>query len=194
MDLNASQAGITALKHGGNAIDAAVATASALGVTIPFVAGPGGGGFMVIYLAKTHQVVTIDGRENCPAACTPTMFTGHGQPLGYDYASDQPLATGVPSMVDFGMSLPAALAAPRVSQTNSKTSLAEPLFYTSALAQQLTSQFGEQFSEATGPILPLDEYPGDATALQELGSGRMQAIAEPVRLGGGSALVVSPSR
>ena len=72
--------------------------------------------------------------------------------------------------------------------------LAEPLFYTSALPQQLTSQFGEQFTEATGPILPLDEYPGDATALQELGPGRMQAIAEPVRLGGGSALVVSPSR
>ena len=71
MDLNASQAGITVLRHGGNAIDAAVATASALGVTIPFVAGPGGGGFMVIYLAKTHQVVTIDGRENCPAGLHP---------------------------------------------------------------------------------------------------------------------------
>jgi gamma-glutamyltranspeptidase/glutathione hydrolase len=561
MDLNASQAGISALGHGGNAIDAAVATASALGVTIPFVAGPGGGGFMVIYLAKTHQVVTIDGRENCPAACTPGMFTDPktGQPLGYDYASDQPLATGVPSMVatwatairdygraslaadlqpaigvaqrgfrtdadfqqlteselpelqaypasrallltsagqplpvgsllrnpdlartyqllarygpsylyngplgqavvqaddhpvttpgqtvvqlpgimtmndlgayqarvqapthvryrgldvysmappsssgstvgealnilsgynlgaepratalfhyleasrlsyadrnayvgdpryvqvplpgllspafaatrrcliqqaaltssvapgdpyppyegcqnqptavapatqeglhtnnivtadkwgnivaytntinffggsgetvpgygfllnnemtdfdfapptagaydpnlpaggkqprssmgpvialrggtpvfsigaaggstiietilqilinyvDFGMSLPAALAAPRVSQTNSATSLAEPLFYTSALARQLTSQFGEQFTEATGPILPLDEYPGDATALQDLGGGRFESIAEPVRLGGGSALVVRPS-
>ena len=63
MDVGASQAGIDVLKHGGNAVDAAVATASALGVTIPFVAGPGGGGFMVIYLAKTHQVVTIDGRE-----------------------------------------------------------------------------------------------------------------------------------
>jgi gamma-glutamyltranspeptidase / glutathione hydrolase len=101
MDLNASQAGIDVLKKGGNAVDAAVATASALGVTIPFVAGPGGGGFMVIYLARTHQVVTIDGRENCPAACTATMFTDPktGQPLGYDYASDQPLATGVPSMV-----------------------------------------------------------------------------------------------
>src|ERR1700727_486097 len=101
MDLDASQAGIEALKHGGNAIDAAVATASTLGVTIPFVAGPGGGGFMVIYLAKTHQVVTIDGRENCPAACTSTMFIdpATGQPYGYDYASDQPLATGVPSMV-----------------------------------------------------------------------------------------------
>lgn len=101
MDAGASQAGIDVLKHGGNAIDAAVATESALGVTIPFVAGPGGGGFMVIYLAKTHQVVTIDGRETCPAACTTAMFTdpATGQPLGYDYASDQPLATGVPSMV-----------------------------------------------------------------------------------------------
>ena len=560
MDTNASQAGIDVLKHGGNAIDAAVATASTLGVTIPFVAGPGGGGFMVIYLAKTHQIVTIDGRETCPSACTPTMFTDPktGQPLGYDYASDQPLATGVPSMVatwakaisrygrdslaadlqpaigvadrgfrvnadfrqltesdlpelqaypasrallltragqplpvghllrnpdlartyrllgrygpsylyggplgqaivaaddhpvltpgstvvalpgimttsdlrayrarvqapthvryrgldiysmappsssgstvgealnilsgyhlsaepratalfhyleasrlayadrnayvgdpryvsvplsgllnpafaatrrclihdqalaspvapghpappyqgcqnqnpaqaassegrhtnnivtedkwgnivaytntinffggsgetvpgygfllnnemtdfdfappspgaydpnlpaggkqprssmgpvialrdgkpvfsvgaaggstiittilqiimnhvDFGMSLPAALAAPRVSQTNSATSLAEPAFYDSALRKQLTSQFGEKFTVATGPILPLDHYPGDATALQILGRGRSEAIAEPVRLGGGSALVVNPS-
>ncbi|HTU73352.1 MAG TPA: gamma-glutamyltransferase family protein [Trebonia sp.] len=560
MDPGASQAGIDVLKHGGNAIDAAVATASALGVTIPFVAGPGGGGFMVIYLARTHQVVTIDGRETCPGACTKTMFTdpATGQPLNYTDASDQPLATGVPSMVatwakaislygrqslaadlqpaiavarrgfrvnadfqqltesdlpelqaypasrallltpagdplpvgwllrnpdlartyqmlarygpsylydgplgraivaaddhpvltpgqtvvtmpgimtladlgayrarvlppthvsyrgldvysmappsssgttvgealnilggynlsaeprakalfqyleasrlayadrnayvgdpryvsvplagllspafaatrrclihnqalaspaapgdpnppygncgsqapgqapapegghtnnivtvdkwgnvvaytntinffggsgetvpgygfllnnemtdfdfapssagaydpnlpaggkqprssmgpvialrdgkpvfsvgaaggstiittiaqiilnhvDFGLPLPAALAAPRVSQTNSATSLAEPDFYDSALAQQLTSQFGEHFSLATGPILPLDNYPGDATALQVLGQDRYEAIAEPVRLGGGSALVVSPS-
>jgi gamma-glutamyltranspeptidase/glutathione hydrolase len=96
--------------------------------------------------------------------------------------------------VDFGMSLPDALAAPRVSQTNSATSLAEPDFYNSALAQQLTSQFGEQFTLATGPILPLDNYPGDATALQILGHGLLEAIAEPVRLGGGSALVVHPSQ
>jgi gamma-glutamyltranspeptidase/glutathione hydrolase len=101
MDVNASQAGIDVLKHGGNAIDAAVATESALGASIPFVAGPGGGGFMVIYLAKTHQVVTIDGRENCPAACTTSMFIdpSTGKPYNYTYASDQPLATGVPSMV-----------------------------------------------------------------------------------------------
>jgi len=72
-----------------------------MGVTIPFVGGPGGGGFMVIYLARTHQVVTINGRETCPGACTPTMFTNPktGQPLGYDYGSNQPLATGVPAMV-----------------------------------------------------------------------------------------------
>jgi len=97
--------------------------------------------------------------------------------------------------VDFGMSLPAALGAPRVSQTNSSsnTSLAEPDFYNSALAQQLTSQYGEKFALATGSILPLDNYPGDATALQMLRNGRAEAIAEPVRLGSGSALVVQPS-
>ena len=97
--------------------------------------------------------------------------------------------------VDFGMSLPAALAAPRVSQTNSSSnrSLAEPDFYNSALAQQLTGQYGEHFALATGPILPLDKYPGDATALQMLDHGRAEAIAEPVRLDGGSALAVRPT-
>ena len=95
--------------------------------------------------------------------------------------------------VDLRLSLPAALAAPRVSQRNAATSLAEPLFYNSALAAQLTSQFGEKFTLATGPIVPLDNYPGDATALQILGHGQAEAIAEPVRLGGGSAMVVHPA-
>jgi gamma-glutamyltranspeptidase / glutathione hydrolase len=101
MDLYASQAGIDVLKRGGNAIDAAVATGSAMGVSVPFVAGPGGGGFMVIYLARSHRIVTLDGRENCPAACTATMFVdpSTGQPLGYTFASDQPISTGVPGMV-----------------------------------------------------------------------------------------------
>ena len=73
-DLDASKAGIAVLRKGGNAIDAAVATASTLGVTEPFVAGPGGGGYMVIYLAKQHRVITLDGRETCPASCTDQQF------------------------------------------------------------------------------------------------------------------------
>jgi hypothetical protein len=43
-------------------------------------------------------------------------------------------------------------------------------------------------------LLPLDNYPGDATALAILDHGRTEAIAEPVRLGGGSALAVHPAR
>jgi gamma-glutamyltranspeptidase / glutathione hydrolase len=101
MDVDASRAGIDVLRHGGNAVDAAVATASALGVTVPFVAGPGGGGFMVIYNARTHTVTTIDGRESCPATCTKTLFLSPKthKPLDYETESLQPLSTGVPSMV-----------------------------------------------------------------------------------------------
>jgi gamma-glutamyltranspeptidase/glutathione hydrolase len=96
--------------------------------------------------------------------------------------------------VDFGMSMLDALAAPRVSQRNSPTSLAEPDFYSSQLAKELTQKYGEQFSLATGPILPLGHYPGDATAMQFFGHGVAQAVAEPVRLFGGSAMVVHPQR
>jgi gamma-glutamyltranspeptidase/glutathione hydrolase len=100
-DLDASRAGISVLRHGGNAIDAAVATASALGVSEPFVAGPGGGGFMVIYLARQHRVVTIDGREMCPAKCTPDMFIdpSTGTPLQFEQARRSGIAVGVPGMV-----------------------------------------------------------------------------------------------
>ncbi|HEY8301866.1 MAG TPA: gamma-glutamyltransferase [Jatrophihabitans sp.] len=99
-DLDASRAGIDVLRHGGNAIDAAVATAGALGVTEPFVAGPGGGGFMVIYLAHQHRVVTIDGREKCPAKCTSTMFQdSSGRPMDFEHARRSGMAVGVPGMV-----------------------------------------------------------------------------------------------
>ncbi|MGH2883554.1 MAG: gamma-glutamyltransferase, partial [Solirubrobacteraceae bacterium] len=130
----------------------------------------------------------------------PVIALRHGKPLfAIGAAGGSTIITTVVQIlmnhVDFGMSLPAALAAPRVSQTNSSsnTSLAEPDFYNSALAQQLTSQYGEKFALATGSILPLDNYPGDATALQMLPGGRAEAIAEPVRLGGGGALVVKPA-
>jgi gamma-glutamyltranspeptidase/glutathione hydrolase len=100
-EFNASKAGIEVLRSGGNAVDAAVAVASTLGVTKPFVAGPGGGGFMVIYLAQAQQVVTIDGREMCPAACTPQLFSdpATGKPLAFEEARHSGLSVGVPGMV-----------------------------------------------------------------------------------------------
>jgi gamma-glutamyltranspeptidase / glutathione hydrolase len=66
VDRDATHTAIEVLRRGGNAIDAAVAANATLGVTEPYVAGIGGGGFMIIYLAHEHRVVTIDGREMAP--------------------------------------------------------------------------------------------------------------------------------
>src|SRR5438093_375487 len=74
VDPDATQAGIRILREGGNAVDAAVAAAAVLGVTEPYVAGIGGGGFMVAYVAKEHRVVTIDGRETAPHAFPADAF------------------------------------------------------------------------------------------------------------------------
>ncbi|MBX2864439.1 MAG: gamma-glutamyltransferase [Leptolyngbyaceae cyanobacterium MAG.088] len=74
VDADASRIGIEVLRQGGNAVDAAVATAAALGVTDPFSAGIGGGGFMVIYRHDLDRVITLDGRETAPMAVTPDLF------------------------------------------------------------------------------------------------------------------------
>ncbi|WP_027860101.1 gamma-glutamyltransferase [Marmoricola sp. URHB0036] len=66
VDPEASRIGLQVLERGGNAVDAAVATAAALGVTEPYSSGIGGGGYFVHYDARTGKVGTIDGRETAP--------------------------------------------------------------------------------------------------------------------------------
>jgi gamma-glutamyltranspeptidase/glutathione hydrolase len=93
----ATEAGLSVLRRGGTAADAAVAVASTLGVTDPYVAGIGGGGFFVHYDARTHQVSTIDGRETAPAADGPSMFLdASGKPLPFPTAVTSGLSVGVP--------------------------------------------------------------------------------------------------
>ncbi len=94
----ATRAGLDILRGGGNAVDAAVAVASTLGVTDPFVAGIGGGGYFVYYDARSHRVYTIDGRETTPAAATPNLFIDPqtGQPLSFPTAVTSGLSVGVP--------------------------------------------------------------------------------------------------
>jgi gamma-glutamyltranspeptidase/glutathione hydrolase len=74
VDPYATRAGLRVLRHGGNAVDAAIATASALGVTEPFSSGIGGGGFFMYYDAKTGKTHTIDGREVAPGAMPRDAF------------------------------------------------------------------------------------------------------------------------
>ncbi|MFF1921871.1 gamma-glutamyltransferase [Streptomyces sp. NPDC058221] len=96
VDADATAAGIEVLRKGGNAVDAAVATAAALGVTEPYSAGLGGGGYFVHYDARTRTVQTIDGRETAPRSADPSLFLENGKPLAFDDAVTSGLGVGTP--------------------------------------------------------------------------------------------------
>jgi gamma-glutamyltranspeptidase/glutathione hydrolase len=98
VDAKATQAAIDTLRAGGNAVDATVAAAGVLGVTEPFSAGIGGGGFMVIRTAK-GKVTTIDHRELSPDAMRPDSFMENGAALSFTDARYSGLSAGVPGTV-----------------------------------------------------------------------------------------------
>lgn len=95
----AARIGADILSRGGNAVDAAVAVGFAMAVTYPRAGNLGGGGFMVIHLAKDNRDTSIDYRETAPAAATETMFLdaqGNPDPVK---SRDSALAIGVPGTV-----------------------------------------------------------------------------------------------
>src|SRR5436190_3722670 len=99
VDKDATNSAIQILSKGGNAIDAAVAANATLGVTEPYVAGLGGGGFMTIYLARAHKLITIDGREKAPQAFEQDAFIdpSTGQPIPFSpQRVTSGMAVGVP--------------------------------------------------------------------------------------------------
>jgi gamma-glutamyltranspeptidase/glutathione hydrolase len=96
VDAEATRVGLEVLRKGGNAVDAAVAAAATLGVTEPYSAGIGGGGFFVYYDAATGEVQTIDGRETAPQAMQEDAFVENGTPIQFNDAVTSGLSVGVP--------------------------------------------------------------------------------------------------
>lgn len=130
----AARIGVEILDRGGNAVDAAVAVGFALAVTYPRAGNLGGGGFMVIHLAKdargnAARDIAIDYRETAPEAATPAMFldaAGNPDPVK---SRDSGLSVGVPGTV-------AGLALAHDKYGSGKLSLAELLAPAIRLAEQ----------------------------------------------------------
>jgi len=95
----ASAVGVEILKRGGNAVDAAVAVGFALAVTLPRAGNLGGGGFMLVHLAKSNETIAIDYRETAPAAATRDMFLGPDGKPDPAKSRDSGLSVGVPGTV-----------------------------------------------------------------------------------------------
>jgi gamma-glutamyltranspeptidase/glutathione hydrolase len=93
-----AKVGADVMAHGGNAIDAAVASGFAMAVTYPRAGNIGGGGFMVIHTAAGEDI-TIDYRETAPAKATRDMFLGNDGKPDIAKSRDSALGIGVPGTV-----------------------------------------------------------------------------------------------
>ncbi|MEV4808124.1 gamma-glutamyltransferase [Nonomuraea sp. NPDC049421] len=123
------------------------------------------------------------------SSMAPTLVFDEGRPvLAVGSPGGSTIITTVLQILlnryDFGMNLPEALAAPRATQRNTEQTQAEPAFLAAHQAEL----------EAQGHRFAANPEIGAATALEFLGRGRVQAVAEPTRRGGGSAMVVSTRR
>ena len=131
----------------------------------------------------------VEGGKRPRSSMAPTIVERDGEPLlALGSPGGATIITTVAQVLfdrlGLGSSLPAAVAAPRVSERNTAKADAEPGFIASPEGQALASTYGHVFN-------PVDEI-GTVAGVEWLGDGRLLAAAEPVRRGGGSAGVVTP--
>jgi len=98
-EARASEIGLQVLKDGGNAIDAAIAVAYSLAVTLPKAGNLGGGGFMLVHSAKDNRTYAFDFREMAPAAATRDMYLDANGDVDKQRARFSPSSVGVPGTV-----------------------------------------------------------------------------------------------
>jgi gamma-glutamyltranspeptidase/glutathione hydrolase len=94
----ATEAGREILARGGNAVDAAVATAFAVGVTEPYHSGIGGGGFILVHLARTGEGFAVDARETAPGAAHPDLYRDASGEVNREAPRFGGLAVAVPGL------------------------------------------------------------------------------------------------
>ena len=172
----ATQAGLEMLQKGGNAVDAAVATAFALGVVEPNASGLGGGGYIVFYNAKTGKAESIDYREMAPQKATADMYplAPDGKGVLNKASTIGHRACGVPgnlagldlALKRWGTLRLADVLAPAIR-------LAEEGYpVTKTLSEMMTNYYDKlvQFPEATRVYLKdgLAYEPGDKLVLKDL--------------------------
>lgn len=98
-DSRAVEAGLSILRQGGSAVDAAIAVHAVLGLVEPQSSGLGGGGYMVVHDRASGRTTSFDGRETAPATATADYFTVNGQNLGYAQAVQSGRSVGVPGTI-----------------------------------------------------------------------------------------------
>ena len=178
----ATQAGMEILDAGGNAVDAAVATAFALGVVDPSASGLGGGGFMVIYQAKEKKAHALDFRETAPSGARREQYMKGGKPVP-SLSLTGPLAVAVPGEVAglaealkrFGSKPLAAVIAPAIRYAVDGFPIQSRLRH--ALEQQLGNiRKSPDFARV---MLVKNEIPADGEILRQRELGEtLKAIAE----------------
>ncbi|OON64322.1 gamma-glutamyltransferase [Massilia sp. KIM] len=187
----ASESAMRILNQGGNAVDAAVAAAATLGVTDPFSCGIGGGGFMLIYLAKEGRVITIDHRETAPASASPALFKSDGKAIDFDAAVASGAAVGVPGTVRgwhealqrYGSMQFKQVLAPAIEVATKGFKLNENFFHLTSGNERKFQQFAPTAALylKDGKALPagtLLKNPGMARAYREIASGGVKAFYE----------------
>ncbi|MGE5216144.1 MAG: gamma-glutamyltransferase [Chloroflexota bacterium] len=166
----ASDAGMAILKRGGNAVDAAVATALALSVVDQASSGLGGGGFMVFYSAKDRQSFALDFRETAPAASRRELYMKDGKP-SVSLSLTGALAVAVPGEVAgliearrrFGTLPLPVLAAPAIKLAGEGFPLDPALGV--AIERQQTNM--KRFADLGGIYLPNGEVPKDGQIIRQ---------------------------